>query len=315
MMIKVILFNGLGYDFDPELTKDPIGVSTFVCRSEQEALRNIEDAEVLVTFRCTEEMLRRAKKLRWIQMLSAGVDGLPMDDIRARGIILTNGRGIHRVQMSEYVIWAMISLARNVQVLFRDQQRAIWGKGLAQGEIYGATAGILGLGSIGREVAQKASTLGMHVIGAKRSPEKVDFVEKVWGAAEMGEVFKNSDYVINLLPHTKKTDRIIDGTFFDMMKESGCFINIGRGGTVNEEDLIKALQTHRIRGAVCDVYNQEPLPKDSPLWKLDNVILTPHICGSSPKYMEKAMQIVEYNLHAYLNGKKMINVIDFNKGY
>jgi phosphoglycerate dehydrogenase-like enzyme len=217
--------------------------------------------------------------------------------------------------MSEYAIWAMISLARNTHILMRNQIGGKWDKKVFQGEINGSTVGILGLGSIGQEIARKASLLGMHVIGVKSNPQDVDYVDKVYGEEGMAEVFKESDYVINLLPSTKKTEKIVDMRYFSLMKEKACFINMGRGTTVNENDLIRALQEKKFRAMVSDVFENEPLSEDSPLWKMDNVILTPHICGPSPKYNERSMEIIEHNLKAYLSGGDMINIVDPAKGY
>ncbi|UCD81598.1 MAG: hypothetical protein JSW26_09305, partial [Desulfobacterales bacterium] len=140
--------------------------------------------------------------------------------------------------------------------------------------------------------------------------------DQVYGPEEMGEVFKQSDYVINLLPDTQETSALIDKKFFALMETSACFINLGRGTTVNQTDLIEALQTGSIRALVSDVYETEPLPPDSPLWKLENVILTPHIAGVSPKYLDRALDIIRYNLQVYVSGSgEMTNVVDLKIGY
>ena len=218
--------------------------------------------------------------------------------------------------MAEFAIASMINLARSFHIMFRNQMHRRWDRSVPQGEINGSVLGIIGLGDIGREIAKKASSLGMRVIGVKRSPEPLEFVEEVYGQQEMAEVFKKSDYVINLLPYTTATEKMIDKNCLELMKDSACFINMGRGKTVNEPDLIGALRNGKIRAMLSDVYFEEPLPVDSPLWDLENVILTPHICGKSPKYMERAMKIIEHNLDVYLRRKgKMVNVVDAELGY
>jgi phosphoglycerate dehydrogenase-like enzyme len=172
------------------------------------------------------------------------------------------------------------------------------------------------LGSIGQEIARKASILGMRVIGVKNNPGPLQGVDHVYGPAEMKEVFGKSDYVINLLPGTPATKGLIDKEFFSSMRRSACFINLGRGSTVNQADLIDALQTNTIRALVSDVYEVEPLPGDSPLWHLDNVILTPHIAGISPQYLERALDIIRHNLQVYVNQSgEMMNVVDLSRGY
>ena len=259
--------------------------------------------------------IRLASRLKWIQALSTGVDFFPLDEIKRQEIILTNGRGIHKINIAEYAIAAMINLARNFHLMFTNQIRGQWDRSLPQDKIHGKIVGILGLGSIGQEIARKASMLGMHVIGVKCNPHPLEGVNNVYGPTEMAEVFKQSDYVINLLPHTPKTKGQIDKTFFAMMNKSACFINLGRGATVNQDDLINALRTKTIRALVSDVYEEEPLSEDNPLWKLDNVILTPHVAGVSPVYLERAMEIIRHNLHVYISRSgEMMNVVDLTLG-
>lgn len=278
---------------------------------------HLPHTEILLTFfLCTRRMLDAAPRLKWIQAISAGVDYMALDEIQRRAILLTNGRGIHRIHMAEFAIAAMVNLARGFHIMFRNQLQQKWDRSVPQGEIYGATVGIVGLGAIGQEIARKAAFMGMRVIGVKRTPAPVAHVDAVLGPEQMEALFARSDYVINLLPWTPATEKIIDRRCFECMKPTACFINIGRGRTVNEPDLIAVLQTRRIHAMVSDVYYQEPLPAESPLWALDNVILTPHICGASPRYNERAMEIIEHNLGVYLSGQgEMINVVDPAAGY
>ncbi|MBR9982026.1 MAG: D-2-hydroxyacid dehydrogenase [Desulfatitalea sp.] len=287
------------------------------CTDREQILHHLPRTEILLTFfLCTRRMLDAAPQLKWIQAISAGVDYMALDEIRRRGILLTNGRGIHRIHMAEFAIAAMINLARGFHTMFRNQLQKKWDRDVPQAEIYGATLGILGLGAIGGEIAAKAAMMGMRVIGVKRNPAPLADVETVYGPEQMDQVFQQSDYLINLLPSTPDTEKMVDRHLFNQMKPTACFINIGRGRTVNEPDLIEALQTRRIKAMVSDVYYEEPLPADSPLWDLDNVILAPHICGASPRYHERAMEIMDHNLAVYFTGRgEMINVVDLAAGY
>jgi phosphoglycerate dehydrogenase-like enzyme len=293
------------------------GFDFAVSTDKEEVLAYLENTEILITFfKCSRQMLDAAPRLKWIQAISAGVDYMPLDEVARRHIILTNGRGIHRVHMSEFALASMIILARSLHVVFRNQMGKKWDRSVPQGEINDSVLGIIGLGDIGKEIARKASFLGMHVIGVKRSPEPLEFVEEVYGPRDMGKVFEKSDYIINLLPSTAATERIIDRNYFDLMKKSACFINIGRGKTVNEPDLIATLRDGKIRAMLSDVYFEEPLPEDSPLWDLENVMLTPHICGMSPRYTERAVEIIDHNLEVYVHNKgEMINLVDLETGY
>ncbi|MCF8111120.1 MAG: D-2-hydroxyacid dehydrogenase [Desulfobacteraceae bacterium] len=284
---------------------------------KSEVFSYLPETEVLLTFfQCSREILDAAPRLKWVQAITAGVDYMPLDVIFSRGITLTNGRGIHRIHMAEYALAAMICLARSFHLMFRNQARRKWDRTPPQDEIYGATLGIVGLGEIGEEIAKKASVFGMRVIGVKRSPQPVEHVDKVYGPEDMGVVFEKSDYVINLLPLTSGTHKLIDGKYFSLMGENACFINMGRGQTVNEDDLIDALREKKIRAAVSDVFYKEPLPEDSPLWDMENIIITPHICGQSPNYTKRAFEIIDHNLGVYTTGSgEMINIVDPDAGY
>ncbi|MGA7146571.1 MAG: D-2-hydroxyacid dehydrogenase [Desulfobacterales bacterium] len=287
------------------------------CTDSEKLLALLNETEILLPFlQCDRKMIDAAPQLRWIQAITAGVDFMDLDEIRRRGIILTNGRGIHKIHMAEYAVGAMINLARGFHLMLRNQLQKKWERSVPQEEIHGATVGIIGLGAIGAEIAKKAAFMGMHVIGVKRTLGPVDHVEEVHAPDDMAAVFRRSDYIINLLPYTPETEKRIDRRFFDQMKPTACFINIGRGPTVNEDDLIEALRNKKIRAMVSDVYYTEPLPPESPLWDLDNVILTPHISGVSPQYMARAIQIIAHNLDVYLSGRgEMINLVDTQTGY
>ena len=317
-MNKLIVYFRAPEKFITQLNDISDKLTIVVCTKEDELKSHLPETVILITLfsGLDTKTIRLASRLKWIQALTAGVDFFPLDEIKRQEIILTNGRGIHKINIAEYAIAAMINLARNFHLMFTNQIRGKWDRSLPQDKIHGKIVGILGLGSIGQEIARKASMLGMHVIGVKYNPHPLEGVDNVYGPTEMAEVFKQSDYVINLLPHTPKTKGQIDKTFFAMMNKSACFINLGRGATVNQDDLINALRTKTIRALVSDVYEEEPLSEDNPLWKLDNVILTPHVAGVSPVYLERAMEIIRHNLRVYISRSgEMMNVVDLTLGY
>lgn len=290
---------------------------TMVESDSPELYHYLEDAEILFSFQCSKEMVDRASRLKWIQLLRAGVDGAPLQDIFRRQIILTSAHGIHKYMMAEYAIAAMINLSRNWHLVYRNQLQGKWDRRVPQGEISGATLGILGLGDIGKEIARKAKVFGMKVLALKNRVEPVEDVDAVYGPEHMAEIFKESDYIINLLPLTPKTQGLIDLKYFSLMKPTACFLNLGRGATVSEDDLVRALVEKQFYAAVLDVFVQEPLPANHPLWQLDNVILTPHFSGSSSKYIDKAFGIIDHNLASYLSGEqeKMLNMVKSDRGY
>jgi phosphoglycerate dehydrogenase-like enzyme len=156
----------------------------------------------------------------------------------------------------------------------------------------------------------------MRVLGVRKNPQPLKYADGVYGIEEMDSVFQQSDYIINLLPLTEGTQKSIDKRYFASMKKTACFINIGRGPTVNQADLVDALKNNQIGGLVADVYEEEPLPEDSPLWELENVILAPHIAGLSPNYLQRTMDVILHNLKVYVSQSgEMMNVVDCDSGY
>ena len=262
----------------------------------------LPEAEVLVSFQCDEAMLAMAPHLKWVQALTTGVDSFPREELAKRDIALTSTRGIHAKHMAEYALASLIILARNLHRIAKNQTSRIW-KQLPQGEIQGKVLGIVGLGSIGQEIARKAAFMGMEVLGVKKRPEELSEVRRVVGMDGLQQVLSRSDYVINLLPRTPETEGIFNRERFQGMKQGACFINMGRGSSVVEEDLLEALRTNHLGGFVGDVFNREPLPPEHPLWQEEKAMITPHICGVSTVYMDKALPVLEHNLMAYIQGR------------
>ena len=246
-MNKVLIYHKIDKKDVDYLNKKYTDCNFIACTNKTEMEKQIEDTDILITFKFNMEMLERAKKVKWIQALSAGIDSYPLEEISERGIILTNGRGIHKIHMAEYAICVMIMLARNIHTMLQNKYEGKWDRKINQGEINGSTLGILGLGSIGMEIAKKAKLMGMHVIGVKGSISDVEYVDKIYLPDDMAQVFKTSDYIINLLPSIQNTFKIIDKRYFGIMKQDACFINMGRGNTVNEDDMIQDLKDGKIK--------------------------------------------------------------------
>jgi phosphoglycerate dehydrogenase-like enzyme len=317
-MRKCLIYFEFPEDYISQLRKIANHYEFVSCTDESVLLQHLSGVEILIIFvaKFDAELLALAPNLKWIQAITAGVDNLPLKEINDRGIILTNARGIHKIQMAEFAIAAMINFARNFHLMHRNQIKGLWNRSVPQAEICGKVVGIIGMGSIGEEIARKASFFGMRVLGVRQNPRPIKYVDRVYGIKEMDKVFRESDYIINLLPLTAGTRKLIDRRYFGSMKKTACFINIGRGPTVNQADLVDALKSNRIGGLVADVYEAEPLPDDSPLWGLENVILTPHIAGVSPNYLKRAMDVITHNLRVYVSQSgEMINVIDCSSGY
>lgn len=295
-------------------------VELVICRSKEELLIQAPDVQALVvTGRMQQDWLEAFPKLRFIQALSAGVDHLPLQEIAARQIRVANARGIHQIQMSEFAMLLMMQWVRRADLHFLNQMDKVWGKRVPSGELYGQTVGVLGSGSIGQAIARKAQAFGMKTLGYNRSGKPAaDFDETVGGPDGLKRVLNESDFVITLLPSTPETRQLLGMEQFKAMKPSACFINLARGTVINEQELIEALRTGIIAGAALDVFEQEPLPPDSPLWGLTNVILTPHIAGASPHYMTRAAGVLYENIRRLLRdgaSEGLLNEVYPGKGY
>ncbi len=266
------------------------------------------------------EMLSRMPNLRWYQQWGAGADWLLRHpDIAARNFILTNASGVHAIPISEHILAYLLAFARCLPEAIRAQEQHRWERDsddLPVFELAGKTLLLVGVGAIGRRTAQVARALGMRVLGIRNNASKsAPAIERMFHTSELESALPEADFVALTIPLTKETRGRFGADAFAHMKPSAYFINIGRGGTVDEPALIHALQTGQIAGAGLDVFAAEPLPPDSPLWDMKNVIITAHYAGGTPQYHERAMGIFIENLERYLKGEPLKNVVDKKKGY
>lgn len=262
----------------------------------------IQDAPIAVTFGLPDELLSHAESLRWVQALSAGVNTYDVSTIEERDILLTTVSGVHAEPAAEQAIGYMLAFERGLPTAFRNQQRGVWER-YPVGELHGSTVGIIGLGAIGQRVAELATTFGVETIGLKRDLSTGgDVVDELVGPDGLASLLVQSDHVVLACPLTDDTRELIDRTALQTMNADGVLINVARGGLVEHPALVEALQRDWIRGAALDVVTDEPLSGDSPLWDLSNVILTPHMAGSTPRYMERSAAIVAENYRAFVAG-------------
>jgi D-2-hydroxyacid dehydrogenase (NADP+) len=280
----------------------------------------LAEAEVLLGF-CSPDIIAAAPKLRWLQHYGTGVDHCVMDPaVRERNFILTNMQRTAGPPIAEHVIAMMMSLARNLPGFYAAQLEGRWElAGFANApiiEVGGKTMLVVGLGGIGTEIARRAAGLSMRVIATRRSSrEGYDFVDYVGLPNELHDLAKQADVVVNALPLTDETKGIFDKRFFDVVKRGAYFISIGRGKSTITADLIAALEDGRIGGAGLDVTDPEPLPPDHPLWKLPNVIITPHLSWVTDRGFERGWLVIRENLRRYINGEPLLNVVDIERGY
>ncbi|PPA70723.1 D-2-hydroxyacid dehydrogenase [Jeotgalibacillus proteolyticus] len=278
----------------------------------------IKDAEIIGGWkRPMNELLTDSSNLKWLQSWSAGIDNFPLETFEKRNYLLTSGNGVHANPISETIFALMLGLTRLIHTYVRQQQSKTWHHAGLKLELHGKTIAILGAGAIGKETAKIAKAFGMTVLGVRKSNKDEEYFDKMHSIEQLNEVLPQSDYVVVTLPLTKETNKLFKKEQFELMKDSAFFINIGRGEIVEEKDLIEALQKDKIAGAGLDVFEQEPLDESSPLWEMENVIVTPHTSGATEYYDERIINnIFLPNLKDYLDGKKpSVNLVDFSKGY
>jgi phosphoglycerate dehydrogenase-like enzyme len=281
----------------------------------------LPQADVLFTFRLVDDLLRKAPRLKWIQFASAGVDKAMEAGLLQSDLILTTSSGIHAVPIGEYVLGSMLMFAHHFHQAARQQAGHQWAH-YASSELRDKTLGIVGYGHIGREVARLALCFGMQVIamtsqapGSGAREEGQAQAVTLLAPARLRDLLAQSDYVLVSVPLVTSTHRLIGESELRAMRPSAFLVNISRGRVIDEAALVRVLQEKRIAGAGLDVFETEPLPGDSPLWDMENVILTPHSAGSHQRYNERATALFCDNLRRYLAGEPLINQVDKLRGY
>jgi phosphoglycerate dehydrogenase-like enzyme len=272
----------------------------------------LEEAEVIFCNQrfFSREFLDNCKNLKWIQLPSSGFEKVDLEIIRERGIILTNARGVYSIPMAEDAFCKILMLARNSMGYLSNQDAKNWNAISGTVELNGKNIGILGVGSVAREVAIRAKAFNMRVLGYGRQDSEDKSFDKIFTGAEgLRGLCLESDFIVSAIPLSNETRNMIDEELISIMKKNVVLVNISRGGVINEEALIKALQQGKIAGAALDVFANEPLSKDSELWKLPNVIITPHQAGAGDRSSERMKKIFLENLRAYPRRNHMTNII------
>ncbi|OAB46271.1 D-2-hydroxyacid dehydrogenase [Paenibacillus glacialis] len=284
----------------------------------------LRKAEILIGWSkvIEQDVLRVDSPLKWIQSWSAGVDKMPLDQFSEQGILLTTSSGVHAVPISESIFAMILAFSRGIQQSILNQQANQWDSKVGPDgsptltELRGKTIVIVGVGEIGGETARIAKAFGMNVLGVRRSGKSDPHVDTMYTMESLHEALQQSDYIIDILPLTKETYHMFDETAFISVKPGACFINVGRGPTVSTDALLEALEKGIIRYAGLDVFEEEPLPIDHPLWSMKQVIITSHISGSTEHYDERVIDIFIDNLKAYIEGKDLPrNLVNYNLKY
>ena len=282
----------------------------------------IANAEVMVGWQLRPEQFKTANKLRWIHATTAAVHQLMFPELVASNVQVTNSTSIHGPVVAEHAISLVLALAKGLHFAARYQIRKHWGQqdlwrsALRPREVAGATLGVIGLGAIGRESVRLAKALGMRVVALREHPEKGgEGADLVLGPAQLDQLLAESEYVLLAAPLTGKTRALFNDATFSKMRSDACFLNVSRGDLVHEGALESALRSRKIRAAALDVFQTEPLPPESPLWSLENLLITPHTAALTEKLWERHYVRITENLRRYMAGEPLLGEVDKQKGY
>ncbi|HVP49362.1 MAG TPA: D-2-hydroxyacid dehydrogenase [Bryobacteraceae bacterium] len=288
--------------------------------SKSNVMQEIGDADAFIG-NITPAEVRAGKNLKWVQVMSAGVENVLFmsggNDLRDSNIVLTNNKIVQGPEIADHAMAMLLLLSRNLRKYVDDTEHETWDRGRFKGiELNGKTAVVIGLGGIGMQIATRAWAFGMNVIGVDPEDKPFSpFVRRVVKPDRLDEVVPQADVVFISTPHTEKSHKMMGAHEFELMKQNSYFVAVSRGGIYDMGGLVKGLDSKRLAGAGVDVTDPEPLPKDHPLWKFNNVVITPHIAGRSDRDYERMFGTVKENIQRFVDGKPLINVVDKQKGY
>ncbi len=294
--------------------------ANIVSATDQTVLREIADADAFIG-NITPEQVRAGKNLKWVGVLSAGVEQVLFmsggNDLRDSSIVLTNNKVVQGPEIADHAFAMLLALARDLPTYWEAKRTETWRTQQFKGiELKGKTALIIGMGGIGMQIATRAWAFGMNVIGI--DPEDKPFspmIQKIVKPDQIDEVMPLADVVFISAPHTPLSHKMVGRREFDLMKKGTYFIAVSRGGVYDLDSLVKGLDEQRIAGAGVDVMDPEPLPSGHPLWKFPNAIITPHIAGRSDHDRERMFGTITDNIARFCDGRPLVNVVDKKKGY
>lgn len=304
--------------FDEAVTKETEEkLGTSLVHVEYPCVQNCE-AEILICRdrEITGQTLSCFPNLKLIYILSVGADKIPFNLIKEREIRIVHTPGeICATEIAEYVFSGILFFNKNLYECVENKRQKIWGRGLTNRSLSELQITVFGTGMLGSEVARIAKFYGMRVIGVSKSGREMPLFDEVKKMENRAEAVKHSDFVVSTLPLTESTYHIFDEAFFDGMEEQSVFINVGRGKSVEESALYRALEEKKLRGAVLDVFETEPLPEDSDLWKLENLVITPHISGRIPNFIDRSLKFFPEIYTKYETGEAIRTEIDLGRQY
>lgn len=308
--MNLLIYPALSADELAQVQAVSDGVEIVNVQSEAEALDAIGEAEAMYG-NLTPALLAKAAKLKWLQTPIAGLENYMYPELADSPVVLSNMAKIYNDMIADHAMTYILMFARGFHLYMRRQLAGVWEKGTPVRHLADCTLGVIGLGGIGTDLAARGKGHQMRVIAVDARPgAKPDFVDELWPAERLDDLLAQSDFVVSCVPQTPATIGLIGAREIGLMKPSAFLINISRGVVVKLDALVEALQAGRIAGAGLDVYEIEPLPAAHPLWRMENVILTPHVAADNPHVAQRRIDTLTANLRRYLAGEELRNVVD-----
>ncbi|HGG0418613.1 dihydrofolate reductase [Clostridium botulinum] len=289
---------------------------TVINEKEIQYKDQLKDIEVMVCYNPFNTLdISLMKNLKWIQLSSTGVDQVPKDVVLKNNIIVTNNNGGYSIPIAEWIVLKTLELLKNSKEFYKKQQNKIWKLDTSLLELWGKTIGFIGTGSIAQEAAKRFLAFNVNILGVNTKGRDVEYFNKCYPKDNIKEMVSKCDVVIVSIPYTKETENLVDENVLSSMKERALFINISRGTIVDEKKLIQNLKLGKIKGAALDVFEEEPLLKDNPIWALENLIITPHNSWISEKRNIRRFDIIYENLKRYKEDMELKSIVNMNRGY
>ena len=309
-MMKFLIYPAVDETELREIQSVSNDVEVLNVKEDSEAQDIIGEADAIYG-RITAPMLEKAKKLRWIQTPMAGLEHYMFPELVQSDVTLSNMQDIYSDSIADHVMGYILMFARGLHIYLRRQLEGKWEKAVPVIHLADQTLGVIGLGGIGTALAKRGAAAEMRVVATNAvEKEKPDFVDELWGNDRLDTLLEASDFVVSCVPHTPETVKMIRAEQLHTMKQTAYLINISRGVVVDLADLTVALQRDEIAGAGLDVFETEPLPADSPLWGMENVIITPHTAGVAPHTTKRRIEVVKENLRRFVAGESLLRVVD-----
>lgn len=287
-----------------------------VRESEVAGYEGLADTEVLVCYNPFDHLdISKMKSLKWIQLSSIGVDQVPREEVIKRGILLTNNRGGYSIPMGEWIVLKILEIYKKSFVFYRQQQQALWKLDKNLLELYGKRVAFIGTGSIAREAAKRLQGFEAEVIGVNTMGRDTAFFHRCYSNRELSYVLSTSDVVVITIPYTGETHHLINAHGLEQMKQEAVLINVSRGSIIDEKALVKSLNEGKFLGVALDVFEEEPLSFDDPLWQIERVLISPHNSWISELRNERKYQMILENMRRFKDQEQLLNLVDLSRGY